>query len=112
MTPSQKRRAANEVVFKKRNEEIERLAKNVLDKQSRVTLPLKFLCECADERCTDEIKMSVEEYQLVRANSRQFIVKIGHEQKDIESVTKYRGYLVVEKYEQPPSQASRLSSTH
>lgn len=38
-----------------------------------------FLCECADERCLDIIRMSLDEYESVRSHSTDFLNTPGHE---------------------------------
>jgi hypothetical protein len=98
---SKRRRAQNEVVFKQRNIAVKDLAKSVLDNSSRHELKLKFVCECADETCREVIEIPLAEFEHVRHNSRQFLVRAGHQQLDIESVTQFNGYLVVEKFEVP-----------
>ena len=108
---SQKRRAENEVIFKQRNEEVVHLAKQVLDQASRINLTLNFYCECSDENCRTEIPISLEEFDHLHNNERQFLVQAGHEQTDIETVTKRRGYYVVEKFHNPPATDGKLNKT-
>jgi hypothetical protein len=109
---SQQRRAENEVVFKQINERVMYLAKRVLDTDSQTNLSLNFYCECADEVCHDDIPIPLDEYEHLRSNNRQFLVKAGHEQPDIEKVTSHQGYFIVEKFFTPPPTDGNLNLTH
>jgi len=87
------RAAANEAVFRSVNEAIER--GQWPGEESRDT---SFRCECAQLGCTVIVRLSVNEYERVRAHPRRFIVAVGHEQPEIETVVERRDdYLVVEK---------------
>ncbi|HZU39619.1 MAG TPA: hypothetical protein VE992_01135 [Solirubrobacteraceae bacterium] len=67
---------------------------------------VSFRCECARLRCTQIVRLTVEEYEAVREHSRRFIVAPGHEEPAVESVVERReGYLVVEKRDE----AARLA---
>ncbi len=101
----------NEVVFKQRNQAIASLATKVLDEDSRLHLSISFICECSDEDCREAIDIPVEEFEEVRHNKRQFIIKVGHQQTDIEEVIKHDGYAVVEKFEDPPPTDGKLNRT-
>ena len=105
------RRAQNESVFKERNDNVDRLASDVLDKGSKADMLIEFTCECSNENCTEVIGMPLREYERVRQNDRQFLVKPGHQQTDIEKVVEYSGYLVVEKHFDPPPSDGKLNST-
>jgi hypothetical protein len=107
----QRRRAQNESIFRERNDNIERLASGVIDKSSQAGMLIEFSCECSNEDCTDGIGLSLAEYKQLRRNDRQFMVKPGHQQADIESVAKYSGYVIVEKYVDPPPSDGKLNST-
>ena len=43
-----------------------------------------FVCECANEHCTGSVSMTQQEYQELRADSKQFAVLPGHEQPEHE----------------------------
>jgi len=111
MTKSQQRRAENEVVFKLRNEESKRLAKQVLDGADRRTYKLNFVCECSDELCTQPVELTLDNYLSARTNDRHFILYPGHEQPDLEMVIAYDGYNLVEKFQTPPPTDGRLNAT-
>src|SRR3954468_14706361 len=39
---------------------------------------IPFICECAEERCSELVRLTLEEYEQVRANPRWFINAPGH----------------------------------
>jgi predicted DNA-binding protein (UPF0251 family) len=45
-----------------------------------------FACECADDSCSEEISLTVEEYEAVRRRPDHFIVTTGHVVSDVERV--------------------------
>jgi hypothetical protein len=45
-----------------------------------------FLCECADPSCTDVIRLTLEDYEAVRASSHTFAIVPGHEAAESETV--------------------------
>ena len=92
-----RRVAANEAVARQVNEELTPL---------QVTDSLALLCECGSREChaTLEVsrseyeEVSRSEYEEVRANPTRFLVVIGHDLPDVESVVSTRGeHAVVEK---------------
>ena len=121
-TPSERRLAENEVIFRQANEtvqknfnELEKLAKE--DGQEsfikRFDKPLYFYCECSDEKCQKRVMVKPSKYNQIHKERDQFIMIPGHEQKDIEHViTKTRNYCVVKKKLQPPDSATELHKTN
>ena len=77
MDEREARVAKNQVTFRRANEEIEAVAAD-LDESLSIRL-IPFLCECADRRCTQAIRLSRSEYEHVRASPRRFAVSPGHE---------------------------------
>jgi hypothetical protein len=97
----QERLGANEAVFRRINEGIER-GQWPGEEESPVT----FRCECARLGCSDLIELSIHEYEGVRSNARRFIVLPGHERLEVEIVVERRsGYFVVEKLDQAGERA-------
>lgn len=93
---TQERLGANEAVFREINEGIERG-----QWPGEEDAPVGFRCECARLGCNELLQLSVNEYEQVRANPRQFVVVPGHRQPEIEVVIETRpGYLIVEKLDQ------------
>jgi hypothetical protein len=60
-----------------------------------------FVCECADETCTETIGMSVEEYEAIREQGNRFAVapRDAHVWFGVETIAqKHDRYWVVEKF--------------
>ncbi len=45
-----------------------------------------WVCECADDACTERIAVSWEEYESVRADPKRFVVTPEHVYEEIEDV--------------------------
>lgn len=90
----EERAARNEALFRAVNEQAEGLGR---DWQQPTETP-RFVCECADDACTEQIVVPAEVYIQVRSNSRQFLIRPGHEHAEIERVVAATDeYAVVEK---------------
>jgi hypothetical protein len=90
---SKQRLASNELVFRDVNEAIEsgRIPAEVHE-------TVAFRCECGELGCNDLIELTVGEYERVRAHPRRFLVTIGHQQREIETIAEtHPGYAVIEK---------------
>jgi hypothetical protein len=106
-TPSERRLAENEVIFRQLNErahngliKINELAHE--DKQPEFIVdddtPLYFYCECSSLSCIERVTITFREYGRIHQNGRDFVVVPGHEAATIERVIKkYSGYNVVRK---------------
>jgi len=93
-TDREERAARNEAVFRRVNERLE----EVNAAFDSVLETAEFVCECADIACVERIELTLRQYEAVRRNPRQFIVRPGHELTDEERVVeRYDDYLVVEK---------------
>jgi hypothetical protein len=62
--------------------------------------PVPFICECADARCSEIVRLTLEQYEEVRADSRRFLNVPGHQ--DVadgaaEIFAERSGYVIVEK---------------
>ena len=90
---SKQRFASNEAVFREVNEAIES-GKVPADVHDRVA----FRCECGELGCNDLIELSVGEYERIRSNPRHFVIALGHDRPEVETVVRVNpGYAVVEK---------------
>lgn len=76
----EQRLTANEVFFREINAKIA----GASEMSARNQLP--FVCECSDATCTRVIYMSRDQYETLRASSREFAVAPGHERLEIEDV--------------------------
>jgi hypothetical protein len=76
VTSRDERVATNEAMFRDANEAIRRSAGRLPVEGGE---PVPFLCECADPGCTDVIRLTLEEYERVRADAHTFAIVPGHE---------------------------------
>jgi hypothetical protein len=80
-----------QVLFRDVNERIESL--------HSVGPRVEFICECADETCTEAVALSIDEYENVRRRPVRFVVLPGHDDERIERVVEQNDrYAVVEKF--------------
>lgn len=107
---SKRRREENEVIFRDSNDAIKDVVKNLLP-MTKNDVSLRFTCECSNEDCEQNIEMTISAYEELRKNNREFIVKVGHEQKDIERVVHHAAFNVVEKFNEPPKTDGILKQT-
>ena len=113
-TPSERRLAENEVIFRHLNERahgglvaVNKLARE--DKQPEFMVsddtPLYFYCECSNLNCTERIHITFHTYGRIHHDRSNFTVVPGHEVATIERVVKrYSGYNVVHKFSDIPEQ--------
>ena len=104
MDDAQRRKAANEAVFREVNERIESL-------QRRFALaddePLRLVCECDRIDCSERVEIAVDLYERTRSDSALFFVRPGHEDSSVESVVDSGGgYLIVRKHPGEPQQVA------
>ena len=76
MSSVEARLARNEVMFRSINERIRELALRFHDLENET---IAFVCECADETCTERVPMTAAQYDEVRAIPARFVVVPGHE---------------------------------
>ncbi len=82
--------AMNEATFRKVNE-------GMKAGQDAAGL-MSFVCECGRLRCTSIIRLSLAEYEHIRADPRRFAIIDGHEILEAEDIIERNDrYLVVEK---------------
>ncbi|MDQ2973191.1 MAG: hypothetical protein M3Q79_01760 [bacterium] len=111
----------NEVVFRKANEKVSKgldaikvaaTAEGYNELLIDQDLPLYFFCECSSENCKERIKLKQSTYDKLHSNSRQFVIKPGHIEPEVEkTVRKSKQFIVVEKFEKPPKNVSSLKQT-
>ncbi len=99
----QRRIAANEDVFREVNEGI---ARGLWPGEEQA--PVGFRCECARLGCSRLLDITLRDYEQVRAHPRRFVVAVGHEIPDVETVVEVLpGYVVIEKMDE----AGRLAAS-
>ena len=83
----------NESVFRRANEELRQRFSSL---EAEGLVP--FLCECGDARCTKTIRVTLDEYDAVRALADHFAIIPGHQIDEAERVVEEKErYDVVEK---------------
>jgi len=92
--PRASRAAKNESLFRDVNERVKEMNERV-----NPALPLdEWLCECADDSCTDRIELTQHDYGRVREDGKRFVVAPGHVFTGIEEVVeRHERYWIVEK---------------
>jgi hypothetical protein len=81
-SPRDERLVRNEALFRQVNERLKELGESF----SVVAERADFICECSNERCTDQISLTLADYERVRSDPTHFVVKTGHEFPRIERV--------------------------
>jgi hypothetical protein len=95
MSEVERRKAANEAVFRRVNERIERLQHSFAVAERE---PLQVVCECDQLECMVRIPVGVAVYQRVRSHPDQFLVSRGHEDAAVEEIVSVAdGYTIVRK---------------
>lgn len=80
-------RARNESLLREVNDRIEELSENV---EAQGIAPegglVEFHCECGRDGCAERVRMTVAEYEHVRADNDRFALARGHETPEMEAV--------------------------
>jgi hypothetical protein len=77
-----RRRERNQQLFRGVNERIRDLSVGF----ERLTAEgIDFLCECADQSCTDRITLTLAEYERIPRTGDYFLVKAVHEQSEFKA---------------------------
>jgi hypothetical protein len=89
------RHAQNEDFFREVNERInEKAESHGLDSHR-----YEFFCECSDASCTERVKLTLSEYEHIRAEPTRFVVKNDHVVGEIEHVVeKVSDHMIIEKH--------------
>ena len=89
-------RARNESLLREVNDRIEELSENV---EAQGIAPegglVEFHCECGRDGCTERVRMTVAEYEHVRADNDRFAIVPGHETPEMEAVVEENERFVV-----------------
>lgn len=92
--PSADRVARDDAMFRDANERIKKSA--AAAEIERVP----FICECADARCTQIVRLTIAEYETIRSDPTHFLNVPGHEATGgphVRVVANGNGFVVVEK---------------
>jgi hypothetical protein len=107
MGAREERLAGNEALFREVNERVAEVAEHFIEVETRSD-PVAFNCECGSADCTEQMAMTIQEYDAVRAAPTRFAVVPGHELPEIERVVDRRStYLIVEKQDEDAAEVAR-----
>ncbi len=74
---------------------------------------MPFICECSDDKCTQIIRLTLDEYAHVRSNDRWFAHAVGHEEAvegAVAPVERHLRFVLVEKIDHAGDVAENLAS--
>lgn len=107
MGAREERLAGNEALFREVNERVAAVVEHFIEVET-IADPVKFNCECTNPTCIEQIRLSLVEYEAVRAVPTRFAVALGHQAPEIERVVeRYPDYLVVEKQDPDAAEVAR-----
>ena len=94
MEDRERRLGLNEAMFREVNERVE----EVNQAFGSITGQFEIFCECGDVTCAERITVPMSEYERVRSDSKQFLLKLGHEDPTVERVIEHHdSFVIVEK---------------
>jgi hypothetical protein len=121
LTASDERKIANEVVFRRHNQRVQKgfetirkiaLEDNQAHLAEQTDIELQYYCECSDENCRLRIALKLSEYNELHQKNDLFVIIPGHEVVSVERiVARAPTYVVVQKFEIPPTTATHLEAT-
>jgi hypothetical protein len=95
MNDRDRRIGENEALFREVNERVRETSETFNVARGEA----EFVCECGTASCVERIRMSLDEYEKVRADATTFVIVPGHEEPDVEVVVAHEGrYDVVRKH--------------
>jgi hypothetical protein len=105
----ERRLAQNEAIYREFNE---RMQESINTSDNHATMPMYFFCECSDEKCQKQIKISPREYNKIHKDKSKFTLVCGHEVKKIEDViSENPEYCIVKKHAMPPNPPGHFTHT-
>jgi hypothetical protein len=106
MDERKRRIGENEVLYRAVNEKIESLNQTFATAAERMSV----VCECGRGSCAQKIELDVSAYERVRADPTLFVVKPGHEVRDVEDIVeRHEAYSVVRKLPGGPAELAVLT---
>jgi hypothetical protein len=81
----EERIARNEALFREVNERIAESAERFDSDHA------EFVCECAEQDCTERVDATLDEYERARADGAQFLMRPGHVDTSFERIVEQRG---------------------
>jgi hypothetical protein len=93
----EERLARNEAIFREINERTRSL-QDRFGANDPTSAFEEFLCECGDQLCVERVKLTISEYEEVRTEPTQFVLRPGHATPQVERVvTESDRYVIVVK---------------
>lgn len=94
MDERKERLIRNELLFRQVNERLRELGEGFSLVSERAT----FVCECSDTGCTEQLELTLVDYERVRERENQFLMRPSHEVDDVEeTVERHETWVVVRK---------------
>ena len=93
MGRSEEQARRNEEMFKQANEQIAERRSELTELDGSTP----YLCECEEETCTEIVRLTLEEYERVRAGGSRFVIATGHPTRGKPTGVEGDGWLSVEK---------------
>ena len=93
MSAGEERKARNETIFRRANEDVRRV-------QDELEMPeglFPFICECEDEQCREIVQLTQAQYEGVRADPTHFVLAPGHPTSTGQVIERNDRYWVGEK---------------
>lgn len=95
---SERRLTENEALLRSRNEKAKNMIGHLISKDEKI----EFYCECSDLECRERIVLSGKTYEELHEEKRDFIIRKGHDDSNIEDVIGENGsFCVVRKHLEP-----------
>lgn len=105
MADRARRLAHNEALFREVNEQIESLNRGLAEISDH---QMHIVCECSDLRCSEQLVVSIPDYERVRTDAELFFVVPSHERREVERVVEEaNGFNVVRKVDAEAAQIAR-----
>ena len=107
MDERKRRIGENEALFRKINEEVDELNRNLAQLTDET---IHIVCECGNIECAERIVVPLDAYERVRSESELFFVVPGHELPSTEDVVEETPrYNVVRKHDGDPAAIARAT---
>jgi hypothetical protein len=104
MSAREERIGRNEALFRDINERLGEVNQAL----GTITHTIEIVCECGTLDCLEHLRLSLEEYEGLRADATTFAVRVGHEIPDVEEVvTRSEEYVVVRKHPGDPAEIAQ-----
>jgi hypothetical protein len=94
VSASEERLSRNEAIFREINERTRSLQER-FGPEDPSTRYEQFLCECGDQMCVERVDLTASEYEFVRAEPSQFVLRPGHTIPRVERIVRENDRYVV-----------------